>query len=457
MRNWIDGFTIRARITAGTLAIGFVVSIVAGVLLYAAVSSIIHDSTVQLLRSDLSPLEAAIKSAPTDPDIKAGEGQLAALIDPTGHVVVSNLPDSLEDRFAQLRKLGDDPKQVGSGRSSYLVTSESIGTDHGTWKAVVARSLQPGTVVLHQLGATMVVGAFVLFASLGIASWLLSGAALRPVSRMRREAERLGTDDPAGVLPVGRARDELAALATTLNEFLERNRQSIERERQMVSDASHELRTPLAVLMAQLNEAAVLNKDPIAQASAVANAAQTAARLTRLTTNLLELSQLDAQPESARSTWSELANELAESIDRSRIVGHPRSVEVDFEIGDGDANDEFTLSTTNFGRVVDNLLTNAIAASAAGTAVSVDLVREPSALRLVVSDQGSGVPEDFIPVAFDRFSRPDEARPTNRGGSGLGLAIVAAVVRQADGTVTMRNTAPGISVTIVIPHLLARH
>jgi signal transduction histidine kinase len=453
MRQWIDGFTIRARITAGTLALGLVVSAIAGILLYADVSSIIRDSTVELLQSDLSPLEAAIKRAPTDPDIRAGEDQLAALINPSGHVVVSNLPDSLEDRIAELRRLQATPHQVGSGKQAYLVMVESIPTGHGAWKAIVARSLRPGALVLRQLGLTMLVGALVLFATLGIASWLLSGAALRPVSRMRLEAERLGHDDATGTLPVGRARDELAELAVTLNEFLERNRQSVDRERQMVSDASHELRTPLAVLVAQLDEATAIGDDRAAQLAAIANASRTAARLSRLTTNLLELSKLDANAAAERSTWAHLVREVSQSIDRSRVLAHPRSVEVDFTVGDADESAEFDVSAGNFGRLVDNLVSNSIAASEAGDSVLISLVRSGSALELEVRDEGTGIPEDFIPVAFDRFSRPDSARPTYAGGSGLGLAIVAAIVSRAHGTIELVNLDRGALVRVVLPSI----
>jgi signal transduction histidine kinase len=451
MRRWIDGFTIRARITAGTLAIALVVSAIAGILLYADVSSIIRDSTVQLLHSDLAPLEAAIRRAPTDPDIRAGEDQLAALINPSGHVVVSNLPDSLEDRFSELRLLHETPQQVGSGRQAYLVMVESISTAHGSWKAIVARSLRPGDLVLRQLGLTMLIGALVLFASLGVASWVLSGAALRPVSRMRREAERLGTVNAAGVLPVGRARDELAALAVTLNEFLERNRQSIDHERQMVSDASHELRTPLAVLVAQLDEATDIGDDRAAQLVAIANASRTAARLSRLTTNLLELSKLDANDAPEHATWAQLVREVSQSIDRARVLAHPRSVDVDFTVGDGDDAAVFDVSAGNFGRLIDNLVSNSIAASDEHGSVLVSLVRGGSTLQLDVRDDGTGVPEEFIPVAFDRFSRADSARPTYAGGSGLGLAIVAAIVDRARGTIELRNLDRGALVRVVLP------
>jgi two-component system, OmpR family, sensor kinase len=451
MRRWLDGFTIRARITAGTLAIGLIVAAIAGAVLYADVAKIIHDSTVQLLRNDVAPLELAIKRSPTDPDIRAGEGQLAALINPKGRVITSNLPHSLDRKLGELRKLHSDPAQVGTAKAAYLVVVESIPTSDGSWKAVVARSLEPGNLVLSRLGLTMVIGALALFALLGVTSWLLSVAALRPVARMRREAQRLGTEDAPGILQAGRARDELADLAATLNEFLERNRKSVERERQMVSDASHELRTPLAVLVAQLDEAATITDNPAAQLKAIAGASRTANRLSHLATNLLELSKLDSNQAPSSSTWSALSLELAQSIDRSRILAHPRSVEVDFEIGDAPAAMRFDVSASNFGRLVDNLVANSIAASRAGAVVFVSLTELASTLRLVVRDQGSGVPEDFLPLAFDRFSRPDESRRTPDGGSGLGLSIVAAIVAQARGTIEMHNLDVGLAVSVVLP------
>ena len=297
----------------------------------------------------------------------------------------------------------------------------------------------------------MVIGALALFALLGVTSWLLSGAALRPVARMRREAQRLGTEDAPGILQAGRARDELADLAATLNEFLERNRKSVERERQMVSDASHELRTPLAVLVAQLDEAATITDSPAAQLKAIAGASRTANRLSHLATNLLELSKLDSNQAPSSSTWSALSLELAQSIDRSRILAHPRSIEVDFEIGDAPAAMRFDVSASNFGRLVDNLVANSIAASRAGTVVFVSLTELASTLRLVVRDEGSGVPEDFLPLAFDRFSRPDESRRTPDGGSGLGLSIVAAIVAQARGTIEMHNLDVGLAVSVALP------
>jgi two-component system OmpR family sensor kinase len=71
-------------------------------------------------------------------------------------------------------------------------------------------------------------------------------------------------------------------------------------------------------------------------------------------------------------------------------------------------------------------------------------------LLLTVVDSGSGMPEDFLPVAFDRFSRSDRSRASNDVGSGLGLAIVHAIVSAAQGAISLSNAA-GFTVTVSLP------
>lgn len=451
--SWIRGLSIRTRITIGTLVVALAVSAIAGLLLRLRVEAIVHETTVQLLEADLSPIEATIRKNPTNPQIAAGEGQLVAVLDPDGHAVLSNLPDSLQDVFPKLKRLHYDPTPVSNDGKHFLVSNERVETAAGAWYIIVARSLEPGDLVISQLGVTLVIGSFVLFVIFGAASWILSGAALRPVSRMRRQADLLGRDARLSgeSLPVGPARDELAALARTLNEFLDRNRKTMVRERQMISDASHELRTPLAVLSAQLGEAASAGSRGGDIVPLVANAQATARRLSRLATNLLELSQIEARGETTESSWAQLALETAASIDRARLLAEPHGIIVDFEVAEESDPATWPVAASNFGRLADNLLTNAINASPNGSTVTLHLGIGAGGLVLTVIDHGPGMPESFIPIAFDRFTRPDDARARKAGGSGLGLAIVAAIAAASGGVVRLRNTHPGLRVTVELP------
>src|SRR5206468_434054 len=121
------------------------------------------------------------------------------------------------------------------------------------------------------------------------AGWLLAGAALRPVESMRRRAAELSAQDPGLRLPIPATGDELARLAVTLNDVLDRLHQAREREHRFVDDASHELRTPLAVLKAELDLALTRRRPPEQLRGALQAAATYTDELVRLAEDLLVL------------------------------------------------------------------------------------------------------------------------------------------------------------------------
>jgi two-component system, OmpR family, sensor kinase len=344
---------------------------------------------------------------------------------------------------------------------------------------VAARNAQSEAIVVDDLTGTLSLTGLLILVAFGIASWALATAALRPVNRMRREAERLSTATDRAELPVGPARDELASLATTLNAFLARTRQSTERERQMVSDASHELRTPLAILTTQLDLATLDTGDAVALEAHIERAKQSVARLSRLANDLLTLSRIEESERVADSGemqvtgWSDLGDEVMAAVDRVRLIAGTKDVTVDFDLEppvDEGGEPRYRLDTKGMAQLVTNIATNAVVALPRGGGVLVswstsdadDGEREGDGV-LRITDDGPGVPESFVPVAFDRFTRPDEARTSRQsdpatgsipmpGGSGLGLAIVRAIAEQAGGTASLRNlTTGGLEVTVRIP------
>ncbi|MDT7683128.1 MAG: two-component system, OmpR family, sensor kinase, partial [Pseudonocardiales bacterium] len=129
----------------------------------------------------------------------------------------------------------------------------------------------------------------------GLGAWLLAGAALRPVERMRRETADISEHDNSMQLAVPPTRDEIAALATTMNALLGRLRAAVTRERGFVADAGHELRTPLAMLRAELELAARPGRSRAELAEAVAAAGLETERLIRLSENLLLLARAEGE------------------------------------------------------------------------------------------------------------------------------------------------------------------
>lgn len=462
-RGFLSRLSVRWRITLGSLLIAALFFGGAGVIFRLQVDSILHRTASTLLANDAEQFETSLVSSNGASVDQPGRGQLVAVIDPGGKTEVNTLPHALSARLDDLVKF--EPTTVhtiGTKDDTYLVRTETVNTADGAWQVVTARNQETFTILLDQLTIALLGAAALLLVGFGGASWLLTSAALRPVTRMRRQAELLSAHGSAEPLAVGAARDELAALATTLNEFILQLRLSADRERQMVSDASHELRTPIAVLKTQLELAHLAHGDAAALEAEITAAQRSVDRLAGLANGLLELSQVESGGADSGGTESVsgfevLAAELAGAIDRARLLAASAGITVDFEVDADSVPHEYAMTAENFGRLLSNLTSNSIAAQRGREghrtgAVLVDLRQRKSTLVLTVSDDGPGIPEEFIPIAFDRFSRPDESRAGNNGGSGLGLAIVQAIVVGAHGTVTLENAANGgVRATVILP------
>jgi signal transduction histidine kinase len=269
-----------------------------------------------------------------------------------------------------------------------------------------------------------------------IAGYRIAGAALRPVESMRREAAEISSATSGSRLPLPEARDEIHRLGETLNEMLERLDAGLQRERRFVADASHELRTPLALLQTELELAVRRPRTPEELEHAIRSATEEVERLIRLAEGLLVLDR--AGETKLRPTELD-ARELLDAVARrfaTRAAEEGRAIEVH---GGATIHADRDRLEHALGSLVDNALTHGAGA------VRLEAALDGDSVALRVSDDGEGFPPDFLPSAFERFSRADPARTT--GGAGLGLAIVDAVARAHGG----RASATGATVTFVLP------
>jgi two-component system, OmpR family, sensor kinase len=443
--------SIRWRITIGSVLVAAILLTGAAFVFRGQIQQVQINSDKKLLYGASTPYIAQILNHPTQIDKPAGEEHVA-VVNPAGKIVTSNLPDTLSDRLGTLRVLNSGSHFLTFSQVHYLVTVETVATPDGEWRILGTRNEAATEAVLANLTNILVIGAGVLLIGFGLASWLLTTAALRPVTRMRRRAETLRASGSPEPLPVGPANDELAELANTLNDFIASVRVTAARERQMVSDASHELRTPIAVLKAQLELAHLSEGDAAALRNDLTLAEDSVDRLSKLATNLLELSALEAEFEIKATDWQSLVTEFVATSDRARVLALSKKVRVEFDVEESEDDLRYRVSTTHFGQILDNLTSNAIRAAPEGGAVSVRFSQRDGQLWLVVDDSGPGMPDSFIPVAFDRFSRPDEQRGGTGGGSGLGLSIVSAIVSNAGGEVSLANRDEGgFTVEVTLP------
>jgi len=441
--RWWRRLAIRWRITIGSVLVGAVLLTGAGLLLLQQVEQAQLNSDKKILYGASTPYIVQVKETPHEIDAPSGEERLV-ILDPDGKSVASNLPDPLSDRKHELARLSPGAHRETYEGIDYLIVVREVVRSDGTWRIVAARDQSTTTdVVMRNLTNIVVIGGAALLLGFGIASYLLTTFALRPVTTMRRRAETLEADED-GLLPVGPAQDELSALAMTLNAFLERVRAAAAREKQVVADASHELRTPIAVLRGQVELAKRHPGDP----DRLLDIDQTTARLSNLAVNLLSLSTLEADGAAPIGTWTELAEEFRISSERARIVADAGGAAVDFAAETPVGSGHYGITGTDLGRVIDNLVRNAIAAGGRGTTVTARLRTDAAMLELTVEDDGPGIPEDFLATATERFTRVSTATE----GAGLGLAIVQRVADRGGGSLQLVNVTPhGMRATLTIP------
>jgi two-component system OmpR family sensor kinase len=305
---------------------------------------------------------------------------------------------------------------------------------------VVARSLETYDKSMRTIELGVVLAGVAVLVVAVAGSYLLARRALTPVERMRRQVQALSaTDDTMGI-GVPPTRDELATLARTMNDLLARLQASLARQRSFVADASHELRSPLAVLRGELELAGKSGRTREELAEAVASAAEEVTRLTQLVEELLLLARSDSAGLALRIERTDVAALLM----HVRQANRRRAKDAGLELVVSAPDDlHAALDAHRLRQALDNLVDNALRFAPRGTSIELRASADGNMLVIEVLDRGPGFPDEFLPRAFERFSRPSGERGRADGGAGLGLAIVEAVATAHGGRAVARNRAGG--------------
>jgi signal transduction histidine kinase len=312
----------------------------------------------------------------------------------------------------------------------------------------------------------LIVGPIALVVVSG-AGYLVAAGALRPVEQMREQAESISDETSGARLTLTRARDEIRRLGQTLNDMLARLESGRARERRFIADASHELRTPLALLRTELDLALRKPRSPDELRAALLSAADEVERLVMLSEDLLVLAAADERGIRLDRTDVPIADLIDAAVRRfsSRAAEDGRAFDTSIEPrGVTISADRLRLEQA-LGNLVDNALRHgdgtvtlraevSPAASPAGDsdgAVAhrgeITAAQGGSRVWLSVRDHGRGFPRDFLPHAFERFSRADAARTT--GSAGLGLAIAEMIARAHGGGACAENAPDGGAIVSV--------
>ena len=442
--------SIRFKITA-------LAALLAGLILVFAAIALVALQRQQLttnLDNSLEQRADAYEATLSDQDDSVAlsrtndEDRAIQLVDGNGDVVIataniSGHPPLRPNTDAQSRQVIDEATLPRLEDDTYRILSRPIEAADGPAILHVAQNIDDLNDTIRGLTIALAIAVPAVVALLAALTWWLVGRTLHPVEHIRAEVADISGTALDRRVPVSDQWDEIAQLATTMNQMLDRLDNASRRQRQFVADASHELRTPLTRIRTEvevdLNQPE--NADPTATNETVL---EELIGIQNLLDDLLFLARSDENQAPRRNRPIDLDDiVLAEITD----VGDQHAIRIDVT---GVSAAHLTADPAQLARVIRNLLSNAV--RHATSQVTVTLTENNQSIELTITDDGPGVPAEARDHIFERFARADDARTRAGGGAGLGLAIVRDIINRHDGTVTYQNAPTGgASFVVTLP------
>ena len=279
----------------------------------------------------------------------------------------------------------------------------------------------------------------------GVATYFISGHALRPLTEFSDKIEKVQAQNLADSRIEENQVKELNQLSVSYNRMLERLSDAFEIQRQFTANAAHELRTPLALMQVQL-DLYHSNSHPDNDADTVQMIKMVTEqndRLNKMVKTLLDMSELQTVGRDDEIILDALVDEVLEDLEplaegkNIRLIGKCKDITM---VG----------SDILIYRLVYNLVENAIKYNHSGGQVTVTADRKEKHVYLSVEDTGTGIPEELKERVFEPFFRVDKSRSRELGGVGLGLALVREIVRVHDGSITVKSNPSGGTIFEVV-------
>jgi heavy metal sensor kinase len=280
-----------------------------------------------------------------------------------------------------------------------------------------------------------------------LGGYWLSSRALRPVDEITTVARSIGVQNLSQRIAVPRTGDELARMAQTWNDVLERLDVAVQRIRQFTSDASHELRTPLALIRATAELALRRERDPEGYRNSLRQIEHEAEHMTALTESLLTLARADSDGLGMTMQSTDLSELIHSAVQQYAALAIEKGVTLRAAATQPPVR--AAADASGIRRILSILVDNALKHTPAGGTVTVSAAAGAARATLTVEDTGEGIPAAALPHIFERFYRADPARGSG-SGFGLGLSIAQAIA-QAHGSAIAVSSTPGAGARFSLP------
>lgn len=432
MRRWHrTRWPLRVRVALAFLAATAIALTVLGVFVQVRVSDALEDRLRDTVSAEADRL-AAMSGPDRSEAVEALGGEVhAQVLTSTGRVrassrLVANPLVTLTDRESgsgpaawregTVTVFDDDAATAGRQdpeRERFVLLVRPV--DEGL--LVVGTTREDADEALTALRNQLLIAGPLALGLAGGLGYLVAGAGLRPIERMRARAATISARTAGERLPVPAADDELRRLALTLNAMIERLDDGLQRERRFVAEASHDLRTPLALMLTEVELALAQPRPPEELTSALHSIQDEVRRLIALAEDLLERAGSADGGLPIESQPVDMVTLAARVVERFRAAAGSRVIELTAPQPvkvEGDA--------TRLDRALSNLIDNALRHGAGGIEVAVK--SEAGRAVVTVTDEGNGFTQE-----------PSAASPS----PGLGLAIVREIARAHGGTIDVQR------------------
>jgi signal transduction histidine kinase len=240
-------------------------------------------------------------------------------------------------------------------------------------------------------------------------------------------------------------RDEVAMLATAFNQMAEQLQAADQKQRELenmrrdlIAWVSHDLQTPLTSMRAILEALSDGVVDEPEMVNRYLNTAQRDVRsLSALIDDLFQMAQLDAGGFPLNRAQASLNDLVSDTLESFSELAYRESITLEGKVES--EVDPVNIDTQAIGRVLNNLISNALRHTSAGGTIHISARRIDQGVEVSVSDTGEGIRAEDVPHIFERFYRGEKSRSRSTGGAGLGLAITRGIIRAHGGDIRVES------------------
>lgn len=380
-------------------------------------------------------------------------------LDLTQFIPVDQIPEQKQDQtknqsqiFASI-PLGEIVEYVSARKSDQTVRI-LLTLLPGGYQLLVGAELEETQDLLNQLFKASLIAISIIFALSILIGSLMARRMLNRINAVTNTADNIIDGNLSHRIPVVNDRDnELDRLSRSLNRMLDRNEELMIGTREVSNNLAHDLRNPLNRIRHRIESAKLANvsenesefrfdefaDDTIEDIDGVISTFNA----------LLSIAQIESgEP---RKDWTEFSlNDLLDDLSEIyEIVADEKDITWEYEVAD---NLSLNGNKQLIAQLFTNLLDNAFKYSPTKSTISLSAkATKDSKVEIIISDQGSGIPEAEHENVFKRFHRLDNARSTE--GNGLGLSLVKAVVDLHDAKISLSDNKPGLIATVAFKRI----